>query len=194
MGSSPNHPGWPKNRSEAQKLIEYMAHMVYRDAIQLIHPELPLELDFKHRLAAIHINRERVPVTREYVDDLRENLAKLKENYNKQGQTFHSENITICITVFNLIYRLEFLKEHEQDMKPRLVERLETVRMARKWDPVYKTGVWVLETEDNVPEGLARGKAKKQYGRTAKKDNGAGGGEAMESTTELERSKRKTII
>ncbi|KAH5045245.1 hypothetical protein HBI75_014990 [Parastagonospora nodorum] len=72
------------------------------------------------------------PGTREYVDDFRENLATLKENYNRQGQTFDGENITICITVFNLVYRLESLKEHEQDMRPRLVERLEKVRMARK--------------------------------------------------------------
>lgn len=154
--------------------------MVYRDAIQLIHPGIPFDLDFKHRLAAIHINRERVPVTREYVDDLRENLATLKENYNKQGQTFYSENITVCIMVINLIHRLEFLKEHEQDMRPRLVERLETVRMARKWDPIHKTGVWVLEMQENVPEGLGCGKAKKQYGKKAMKDNGAGGGEAMD--------------
>ena len=60
-GQLPDHTGWPKQRSETQKLMEYMTDMVCCDAIQLINPDLLLECDFKYRLDAIHINRERVP-------------------------------------------------------------------------------------------------------------------------------------
>ncbi|KAH4968149.1 hypothetical protein HBH77_122660 [Parastagonospora nodorum] len=108
MDSSPDHPGCPKQRSEAQKLTE-PASRVRLQILPRRNPRQP----------------RTGPGTREYVDDFRENLATLKENYNRQGQTFDGENITICITVFNLVYRLESLKEHEQDMRPRLVERLE---------------------------------------------------------------------
>ncbi|KAH5684384.1 hypothetical protein HBI21_019040 [Parastagonospora nodorum] len=178
MDSSPDHPGCPKQRSETQKLMEPASRM----RLQIPPRRNP------------HQPRTG-PGTREYVDDFRENLATLKENYNRQGQTFDGENITICITVFNLVYRLESLKEHEQDMRPRLVERLEKRSSQRQPDTgtLLRTeattqtkkqsmlgNAWrVLDMEENLQEGLDLGKARKQYGRKAKKDNGAGGCEAM---------------
>jgi hypothetical protein len=171
-----NVTSWPTSE---QRDLEMTAHALYRDAVLLIDPDLPLAEDVLQRLDALDLSPHRLPITREFLEDSRpQNIGVSLPKAN-----FYIDNMKILFSIATLISKLDNLKEFEQDMIPRLETRLRSVRMVQKWD--YDDGglVWVLEMNEDVQEGLKCGMKTAKYWdkkKAAKKDDQADGGDAME--------------
>jgi hypothetical protein len=162
-----------------QRDLEMTAHALYRDAVLLIDPNLPLAEDVLQRLDALDLSPHRVPMTRQFLEDSRpQNIG-----FSLPKANFYIENMKVRFSIATLISKLDNLRDFEQDMIPRLENRLRSVRMVQKWD--YDDGglVWVLEMNEDVQAGLKCGMKTAKYWdkkKAASKDNQADGGDAME--------------
>jgi hypothetical protein len=144
------------------------AHITYRDAILLLHPDTALPDDFAQRLRALRISRHKRPVTEEWINELRE----MANRYCAHRPDFYTEHMSICFNITVLVSRLENMRDFQQDMRMRLGSRLRGVRMLQKWDERDKAWVWILELNEDVQEGLGQGDAR--LGRRNRNRNRAG--------------------
>jgi hypothetical protein len=172
-----NVPSWP---SSEQRGLEKTAHALYRDAILLIEPNLPLADDVLQRLDALDLSPSRLPVTREFLEASRPRDVTFS---SLSKVPFFIENMKVCFDIATLIFKLENMRDFEQDMIPRLESRLRSVRMVQKWD--YDDGgwIWVLEMHEDVQEGLTCGMRTATYRekkKAASQYNQADAGDAME--------------
>jgi hypothetical protein len=132
-----------------------------------------------HRLYVLDLPLTRRPVTRARLDQSRKNPSYLVEQYGIYGINFYRYHMTTCVNVLNIIFRLENLRGFEEDMKTRWTNRLKSLRMLRKWSPGSETWVWVLDMNEQVPEGLNTEETKK-YDKKAAKDDSAIDGNDMD--------------
>jgi hypothetical protein len=168
---------WPSNRPSNQCTLEMLAHITYRDAIMLINPDIPLPDDCAQRFRALRLGRHKRPVKEGYINELRE-MAK---GHDAHGLDFYTEHMTTCFNITVLVSRLENMRDFQKDMKARLESRLRSVHILRKWDERDKVWVWVLELNEDVPEGLRRGEAKPiKQNKTGAPASGFDNGGAME--------------
>jgi hypothetical protein len=156
MNSNPCHRGWPALRDTSRSLLESKVHEIYRDIILLVNPSTPLDSIVIHRLYMLDLPLTRRPVTCARLDQSCKDLSYLVEQYGIYVINFYRYHMTTCINVLSIIFRLENLRDFEEDMKTRWTNRLKSLRMLRKWSPGSETWVWVLETNEQVPEGLTR--------------------------------------
>jgi hypothetical protein len=179
MNSHPSHRGWPALRDSSHSLLESKVHEIYRDTMLLVNPSTSLESIIRHRLFILDLPLTRRAVTRARLEQSRKDLGYLVQQYGIYGINFYREHMTTCINVLNIVFRLENLRDFEEDMKTRLTNRLRSLRMLRKWSPGSETWVWVLEMNEQVPEGLNT-EGPKKHDKQAAEDASANNGDYMD--------------